>query len=102
METAEMPLIPALATIERAGIFTDAPYLNTLGSRIAGEMDALAKQIYELAGEEFNIGSTKQLQTILFEKLQLPTGKKIKSGILHRRGLARSAGPKIRNRAEDY
>ncbi len=104
METAEMPLIPALAQVERAGILADAPYLNTLGSRIAGEMDALAKQIYELAGEEFNIGSTKQLQTILFEKLQLPTGKKIKSGFSTGADLLEALAPKyeIAQKIIDY
>ena len=104
MERVEMPLIPSLATIERAGIFMDAPYLNTLGSRIAGEMDALAKQIYELAGEEFNIGSTKQLQTILFEKLQLPTGKKIKSGFSTGADLLEALAPKheIAQKIIDY
>ena len=58
----------------------DRAYLGTLSDAHGRQMDALAKEVYELAGEEFAIGSTKQLQTILFEKLQLPTGKKIKTG----------------------
>ena len=94
MDTAEMPLVPALAAIEQAGILADGPYLNTLGSRMAQEVDALAKQVYEIAGEEFNIGSTKQLQTILFDKLQLPTGKKIKSGFSTGADLLEALAPK--------
>src|SRR5581483_10638308 len=78
MERVEMPLVPVLAEIEETGLLVDKPYLETLSARIAERMEALAKEVYELAGEEFNIGSTKQLQTILFDKLQLPTGKKIK------------------------
>lgn len=80
MERVEMPLIPVLATIEQAGLLVDIPYLETLSIRMAGQIDALAKEIYALAGEEFNIGSPKQLQVILFEKMQLPTGKKTKTG----------------------
>ncbi len=80
MERMEMPLVPILAAIEETGLLVDRDYLETLSLRMAGQMDALAKEVYALAGEEFNIGSTKQLQTILFEKLQLPTGKKIKTG----------------------
>jgi DNA polymerase-1 len=80
MTTLEMPLVPILAAMEEAGLLVDTAYLGTLALRMGGQMDALAKEIYSLAGEEFNIGSLKQLQTILFEKLQLPTGKKTKTG----------------------
>ena len=79
-ETVDLPLIPALAHVERTGLAMDGAYLNTLSARMAKEADEIARQIYEIAGEEFNIGSTKQLQSILFEKLQLPTGKKNKTG----------------------
>jgi DNA polymerase-1 len=80
MERVEMPLVPVLASIEETGLLVDTAYLDTLSTHMAVQMEALAKEVYALAGEEFNIGSTKQLQSILFEKLQLPTGKKIKTG----------------------
>ena len=80
LNTMEMPLVPILAEIEQAGLLVDNRYLGTLADRMATDLDALAKEVYELAGEEFAIGSTKQLQTILFEKLKLPTGKKTKTG----------------------
>ncbi len=80
LNTMEMPLVPILAEIEQVGLLVDHAYLGTLATRMAVDMEALAKEVYELAGEEFAIGSTKQLQTILFEKLKLPTGKKIKTG----------------------
>ncbi len=80
LDDMEMPLVPVLCAMEQAGLAVDVPYLSTLGERMGGQMDALAEKIYELAGQRFNIGSTKQLQEILFEKLQLPSGKKIKTG----------------------
>lgn len=80
MDKLEMPLVPVLAQIEQAGLLIDVPYLNTLGSRMGSQIEALAQEIYALAGEEFNIGSPKQLQVILFEKMNLPTGKKTKTG----------------------
>ena len=80
LDKVEMPLIPVLAQIEQAGLLIDVPYLSTLGNRMAGQIDTLAAEIYALAGEEFNIGSPKQLQVVLFEKMQLPTGKKTKTG----------------------
>ncbi len=80
MNRIEMPLEPVLAAVERVGLLIDAPYLSTLSIRMQNELSGLAAEIYGLAGEEFNIGSTKQLQQVLFEKLQLPTGKKTKTG----------------------
>src|SRR5579884_717593 len=76
----EIPLIPVLAAMEETGVLVDRAYLDKLAARMASEIDALAQEIYALAGEKFDIGSTKQLQHILFEKLQLPTGKKTKTG----------------------
>ena len=104
LEKVEMPLVPALAHIEQQGLLVDVPYLNTLAVRMAGQMDALAKEVYEIAGEEFNIGSTKQLQAILFDKLQLPTGKKIKSGFSTGADLLESLAPKyeIAQKIMDY
>ena len=80
LNTMEMPLVPILAEIEQIGLLVDSRYLGTLADRMATDMGALAQEVYRLAGEEFAIGSTKQLQTILFEKLKLPTGKKTKTG----------------------
>lgn len=80
MERVEMPLVPVLADIEKAGILVDMDYLTTLSERMARQSEALAQEIYDLAGEVFNISSPKQLQVVLFEKMQLPTGRKIKTG----------------------
>jgi len=76
----EMPLAPVLAEMEWHGIRIDAPYLQELSTRLEVEMNAVAQEVYALAGEEFNIGSPKQLGTILFEKLGLPVIKKTKTG----------------------
>ena len=72
----EMPLIPALADIERAGILIDGPALASQSQHIEGELAKYTARIYELAGAEFNINSPKQLGEILFDKLQLPALKK--------------------------
>ncbi|MBR6472156.1 MAG: DNA polymerase I [Firmicutes bacterium] len=76
----ELPLISVLASMEDAGIICDGDYLDEFGKNLAKESEALEKDIYELAGEEFNIKSTIQLGEILFEKLKLPHGKKTKRG----------------------
>jgi DNA polymerase-1 len=72
----EMPLIPVLVDIERAGILIDGPALAAQSQHIEGELARYSSRIFELAGEEFNINSPKQLGEILFEKLQLPGLKK--------------------------
>ncbi len=76
----EMPLIEVLADLEMRGITVDADYLQDMSERLQIRMDALMEDIYNLAGEEFNINSSQQLQKILFEKLKLPPGKKTKTG----------------------
>lgn len=80
LDRVEMPLIPALAAVEQAGLLIDRPYLSTLSARMEEQISRLAAEVYALAGEPFQINSTKQLQTILFEKLGLPHGKKTKTG----------------------
>ena len=80
MDDMEMPLVPVLCAMEETGLAVNIPYLSTLGERMGRQIDALAETIYTLAGERFNIGSTKQLQEILFDKMQLPSGKKTKTG----------------------
>jgi DNA polymerase-1 len=72
----EMPLMPVLADIERAGILIDGPALATQSRHIEQELARYTARIYELAGEEFNINSPPQLGRILFEKLVLPSAKK--------------------------
>ncbi len=72
----EMPLIPVLADIERAGIRIDGPALAAQSQRIELELARYTARIYELADVEFNINSPKQLGEVLFERLQLPTLKK--------------------------
>jgi DNA polymerase-1 len=72
----EMPLIPVLAAIERAGVLVDRPALARQSARIERDLNALTGRIYALAGEEFNVNSPKQLGEILFDKLQLPALKK--------------------------
>lgn len=72
----EMPLIPVLAAIERAGIRIDGPALAAQSQRIEQELARYRARIYELAGEEFNVNSPKQLGEILFDKLKLPALKK--------------------------
>ncbi len=74
--TLEMPLVPVLMAIEQAGVCVDTGALATLSARLDGEMGALSARIFGLAGESFNINSPKQLGEILFEKLNLPAGKK--------------------------
>lgn len=80
MARVELPLVTVLAQVERVGLLVDRSYLSALSLRLNRDMIDLASDIYRITGEEFNIGSPKQLQVVLFEKLQLPTGKKNKSG----------------------
>ena len=79
-EDVELPLLFTLSNMEKEGIRVNAEALNEYGSQLEVKIKALESQIYEEAGEEFNINSPKQLGVILFEKLQLPGGKKTKTG----------------------
>jgi len=72
----EMPLVPVLAQIERAGIRVDRSSLAAQSQHLEGKLARLTARIFELAGQEFNVNSPKQLGEILFDKLQLPTLKK--------------------------
>ncbi len=76
----EFPLIGVLARMEHAGILVDREYLEELNSDLGGKMRGLERKIHERAGEEFNVNSTPQLQRILFEQLDIPKTKKIKTG----------------------
>ena len=78
--TIDLPLVGVLAVMERNGAPIDTQALAELGASTQREIDELKGRIYELAGEEFNVDSPKQLGHILFEVLDLPHGKKTKSG----------------------
>ena len=79
-EDVEHPLIEVLASMEIEGFTVDRKILEELSGEFGDEIDILTSQIYDLAGEEFNINSPKQLGTVLFEKLDLPAIKKTKTG----------------------
>lgn len=79
-EDIEMPLVYTLYDMEREGIRVQAEALKIYGEQLTGRIAQLEQEIYEAAGETFNINSPKQLGVILFEKLQLPHGKKTKTG----------------------
>ena len=76
----EIPTAEILCQMEANGILIKRPFLNELSKRFDEEIIALEKRAYEVAGEEFNLGSPKQLGEMLFEKLGVPGGKKTKSG----------------------
>ncbi len=80
MFSLELPLTPVLAAMERQGLKVDGKILTDMGKKVKGQEKLLRSEIYELAGEEFNINSPKQLRVILFEKLKLPVIKKTKTG----------------------
>lgn len=79
-ETAELPLCRVLAEMETAGCRVDKGALVSFGEMLSANIAAREKAIYDMAGEEFNINSPKQLGEILFGKLGLPHGKKTKTG----------------------
>ena len=79
-DAVELPLCPVLAEMERAGMLVDRKALAAFGEMLDGRIDADVKEIYQQAGEEFNINSTQQLGHILFDKLGLPPVKKTKTG----------------------
>ncbi|EPA0545942.1 DNA polymerase I [Vibrio alginolyticus] len=79
-EEIEMPLVPVLSRIERTGVFIDEMKLSAQSVEITARLDELEKKAYEIAEQEFNMNSPKQLQAILFEKMGLPVVKKTPSG----------------------
>ncbi|MCO7181484.1 DNA polymerase I [Lactococcus formosensis] len=91
----ELPLANVLAKMEVAGIAAEVSTLEEIGAANQKLIADLTEKIYELAGEEFNINSPKQLGVILFEKLQLPHGKKTKTGYS-------TAADILENLAQDY
>jgi DNA polymerase I len=83
----EMPLVPVLATVERAGVRVDERAMAALATRVDQELQTRTAQIYEAAGEQFNINSPGQLAEVLFEKLKLP--------VLRRTGKTKSASTAV-------
>jgi DNA polymerase-1 len=76
----EMPLLPVLARMERAGVAIDLDELAAMGVEFGAQLAGLESRIYELVGHPFNIGSPKQLEQILFHELELPATKRTRTG----------------------
>ena len=91
-----MPLIQVLQKMERNGIVVDREVLQKQSAELADKLQTLESRVYEVAGEEFNVGSPKQLQAILYEKLGLPVLKKTKTG------QPSTAEPVLQELAESY
>ena len=92
----ELPLISILSKIERTGVLLDQALLNSQSKELKERLIDLEREAYQLAGEEFNLGSPKQLQQIFFEKLQLPVIKKTP------KGQPSTAEPVLQELALDY
>jgi DNA polymerase-1 len=92
----ELPVLSVLSRIERNGVLLDAEMLNIQSQGLQVRLSELEQQAYTLAGEEFNLGSPKQLQTIFFEKLNLPIIKKTP------KGQPSTAEPVLQELAMDY
>jgi DNA polymerase I len=80
LKTIELPVIDILSAMETKGVLIDVDFLKAESKTLNEDIKVLEKQIHEAAGEVFNIASPKQLGHILFEKMQLPKGKKTKTG----------------------
>ncbi len=76
----EMPLLPVLLAMEQKGVAIDTDALHGLSQDLHTEITRLEKEIHQLAGHDFNVNSTQQLQQVLFDELHLKTGKKTKTG----------------------
>ena len=76
----EMPLLPVLAGMEAAGIAIDIPFFREESKRLGRELRLLREDVFRVAGVEFNVNSTPQLRTVLFERLGLPVMKRTKTG----------------------
>ena len=92
----ELPLIDVLQQVERNGIRLDAEVLNIQSKQLSKQLEKLQAAVFEIAGEEFNLASPKQLQSIFYEKLELPILKKTKTG------QPSTAEPVLQELAQDY
>ncbi len=80
MEDIELPLVPVLCAMERAGVAIDSARMGEIAARVSEQVEALELRAHELAGEPFVLGSPKQLGEVLFERLGLPAGRRGKTG----------------------
>lgn len=96
LNTIELPLVPVLSSVERNGALVDASQLAQQSEQLGERMKELQQQAWDLAGEEFNLGSPKQLQAIFYEKLELPVIKKTP------KGQPSTAEPVLQELALDY
>ena len=80
LENIEIPLAKVLAEMEMTGFLVDANGIKAYGEKLQEELQEIQGEIYKIVGKEFNINSPKQLGVVLFEDMQLPKGKKTKSG----------------------
>ena len=80
LRDVELPLVSVLADMERAGIAADVDHLAGMSASLGGEVKAAEQGAYAVTGHEFNLGSPKQLQEVLFTELALPKTKRIKTG----------------------
>ena len=78
-EEVEMPLLPVLARMEMAGVLIDRDALRAMSDEFAAQLAGLETRIFESVGHEFNIGSPRQLETVLFDELELPSTKRTKT-----------------------
>jgi len=92
-ETIEMPLVPVLVRMEEVGVGLDREVLASLSAETHRDIEALVSEIYELAGCEFTIDSPKQLGEVLFDKLNLPTQRKTKTGYSTDAGVLAALAP---------
>jgi DNA polymerase-1 len=76
----ELPLVPLLARMELAGVKVDTKVLAEISAKVGADCDQKVKEIHQLAGTEFNVGSNQQLADVLYDKLQLPILKRGKTG----------------------
>ena len=81
MESIELPLIPVLLRMERAGVAIDTETLAVFSKELGDRIDAIKLEVNQHAGEPVNIGSNKQLATLLFETLKLTSGRRTKTGM---------------------
>jgi DNA polymerase-1 len=91
-EQIEVPIVSVLARMEEIGVRIDEERLKGLSAELDRDLGRLEHRIYELAGEEFNVNSPKQLQAILFEKMQLPPTKRTKTGFSTDEGVLAELG----------
>ena len=79
-DTIELPLAPVLARMERTGVAIDLHVLDEIRDRLAARAEELEREVHDHAGRRFNVGSGPQLQQVLFEELELPKTRRIKTG----------------------